>query len=178
MKNNILKNIKLDNEEKIYKDFRKLNAKGFSCQILLTTKRMIIYSHGMFLSRGRKAKQKRMNEIKISTINRVEYYIEYVKNRFWVRLLGLLLLGGVLYAGYLLYMGTIPVPDVIPFQPYIKYITVGVLSFIMLILMFRVRKTLYLSLSIGNSDKVILKFDVNRYNETAIKFIASKIKTN
>ncbi len=178
MKNNILKNIKIDSEEKVYKDFRRLNAKGYSCQILLTTKRIVIYSHGIFMSRGRRAKQKRMNEIKISTISRIEYYIEYIKNRIWVRLLGLLLLGGALYAGYLLYMGRIPVPDIIPFQPYIKYIAVGVVAFITFIMMFRVRKTLYFILTSSANDKTTLKFDVNKYNETAIKYIASKIKTN
>lgn len=178
MKNNILKNIQLDKGEKIYKDFRKLNAKGYSCQILLSTKRMIIYSHGIFLSRGKRAKQKRMNEIAINTIHRLEYYIEYIKNNIWVRLVGFLLFAAALYAGYLLYMGRIPVPASVPFLPYSKYIAVGIVVFITLIMMFRVRKTLYFVISSGANEKTTIKFDVNRYNETAIKYIASKIKPN
>jgi len=108
----------------------------------------------------------------------MEHYIEYVKNRFWVRVLGFLLMAGALYAGYLLYMGTIPVPYIVPFQPYIKYIAVGVVVFITFIMMFRVNKTLYFTVTSGANDKTVLKFDVNKYNETAIKYIASKIKTN
>lgn len=178
MKRNILNNIKLDTGEKIFKDFRKLNAKGYNCQILLTTNRLIVYSYGIFMSRGKRAKQKRMNEISISTIHRVEYYIEYIKNSIWIRLIGFLLFAASLYAGYLLYMGRIPVPSSIPFQPYIKYVAVGVVVFITLIMMFRVRKTLYFTVNSGATDKTTLKFDVNKYNETAIKYIASKIKTN
>ncbi|HPJ23437.1 MAG TPA: hypothetical protein PK113_00860 [Bacillota bacterium] len=178
MKRNILKNIKLDSGEKIFKDFRKLNAKGFSCQILLTTKRIVIYSYGIFMSRGRRAKQKRMNEISLNTIHRLEHYIEYVKNRLWVRLLGLILMLGALYAGYLYYFGDLPRPDVIPYQPYSAYGAVGLIVLIALTMMFRVRKTLYFTINSGANEKTLIKFDVNRYNETAIKYIASKIKSN
>jgi hypothetical protein len=177
MKNNVLKNITLDRGEKIYKDFRKLNAKGYSCQIVLTTKRLIIYSKGLAISRGKKAKQKRMNEIDLNAIHRLEYYIEYVKNNIWVRLIGFLLFVGAIAAGYFLYMGTIPVPASIPFLPYSKYAAAGFLAFIGLIMTFRIRKTLYLVIEAGNG-KTTLKFDVNKYNELAIRYLASKIRPN
>jgi hypothetical protein len=178
MKNNILKNIKLDTKEKIYKDFRKLNAKGYSVQILLTTKRLIIYSRGLALSRGKRTKQKRMNEIDLNAIHRLEYYIEIIKNNIWVRLIGLILFLGSLGVGYALYMGMLPVPSSIPFLPYSKYIAAGVLGFIGLLMMFTKRKTLYLNINAGNSDKTIVKFDVNKYNELAIRYLASKIRPN
>lgn len=177
MKKNILKNITLDNREKIYKDFRRLNAKGFSCQMVLTTKRLIIYSHGLMLSKGRKTKQKRMNEIDLNSINRLEYYIEYLKNNIWVRIIGFLFFIGAIGAGYFLYMGRISVPASIPFQPYIKYIASGFLAIIGMIMMFSIRKTLYLIIEQVNS-KTTLKFDVNKYNETAIRYLASKIRPN
>jgi hypothetical protein len=177
MKKNILKNITLDNREKIYKDFRKLNAKGYSCQIVLTTKRLIIYSKGLAMSRGKKSKQKRMNEIDLNAIHRLEYYIDYVKNNIWVRLIGLLLTVGAIAAGYFLYMGSIPVPASIPFLPYSKYAAVGLVVIIGLIMMFNIRKTLYLIIEAVNS-KTTLKFDVNKYNEVAIRYLASKIRPN
>ncbi len=178
MKRNIIKNIKLDKNEKIYKDFRKLNAKGYSCQVLLTTNRLIIYSHGIFMSKGKRAKQKRMNEIGLSTIHRMEHYIEYIKNKIWVRLIGLILLLGTAYVGYLVYFGQLEVPSIVPYQPYSSYTALGFLAFISLLLMFRIRKTLYFIINSGMNEKTTIKFDVNRYNETAIKYIASKIKTN
>jgi hypothetical protein len=177
MKKNVLKNITLDKREKIYKDFRKLNAKGYSCQIVLTTKRLIIFSNGLAISRGKKSKQKRMNEIDLNAIHRLEYYIDYVKNNIWVKLIGLLLFAGALAAGYFFYMGAIPLPASIPFLPYSKYTAAGVLGIIGLIMMFHIRKTLYLNIEAVNS-KTTLKFDVNKYNELAIRYLASKIRPN
>ena len=177
MKRNILKNITLDRGEKVYKDFRKLNAKGYSCQVLLTTKRLIIYSKGMALSRGRKAKHKKMNEIDLNSIHRLEYYIESIKNRVWVRIIGLLVFAGALYAGYALYMGTISVPTTaLPYQPYTTYAAAGFLGFIGLIMLFRVSKTLYLKINSGANEKTVEKFDVNKYNELAVRYIASKVR--
>ena len=178
MKKNIIKNITLDKGEKVYKDFKKMNAKGYACQILLTTKRLIIYSNGMILSRGRKAKRKRMNEIDINSIHRLEYYIESIKNRVWVRIIGLLVFAGALYAGYALYMGTISVPTTaLPYQPYTTYAAAGFLGFIGLIMLFRVSKTLYLKINSGANEKTVEKFDVNKYNELAVRYIASKVRT-
>lgn len=177
MKNDILKNITLDRGEKVYKDFRKMNAKGYSCQIMLTTKRLIIYSNKMVLSRGKKAKRRRMNEIDLNSIHRMEYYIEYIKNNIWLRLIGFILFLGSLFAGYMLYMGRIPVPDIIPFQPYSKYITVGILVLISLLMMFTVHKTLYLVINSGTNEKTIEKLDVNKYNELAVRYIASKVRS-
>ncbi|XMB71723.1 hypothetical protein RJI07_06315 [Mycoplasmatota bacterium WC30] len=176
MKNNILKNIDLDSGEKIYKDFRKLNAKGYTCQILLTTKRLIIFSSGFALSKGKKAKQKRMNEIDINSIHRFEYYIEYLKNNIWVRLIGFILFAIAIAGGYFLYMGKIAVPASIPFLPYSKYAAVGLVAFIGLLMIFTIRKTLYLNINSGTNDKTVIKFDVKKYNELAIRYLASRIR--
>ena len=175
MKRNILKNIQLDRSEKIYKDFRKLNAKGYACQIVLTTKRLIIYSFGRAMSRGKKAKQKRMNEIDLNSIHRLEYYIEYLKNSIWVRLIGFIIFALALGGGYMLYMGQLSLP--IPYQPYSKYVLAGFVALIGLLMMFKLRKTLYLIISFGQS-KSTYKFDVNKYNELSIRYIASKIRPN
>ncbi|MCK4552218.1 MAG: hypothetical protein KAU02_04810 [Tenericutes bacterium] len=177
MKKNILKNITLDRGEKVYKDFRKINAKGYSCQILLTTKRLIIFSKGMVLSRGKKARHKRMNEIDLNSIHRLEYYIEYIKYNIWVRLIGFLIFAGALFAGYMLYMGKIPVPASIPYLPYTKYAAAGLIALIGVFMMVRVSKTLYLKINSGTNEKTIEKFDVNKYNELTVRYIASKVRT-
>lgn len=178
MKKDILKNIQLDRGEQVFKDFRKMNGKGYSCQILMTTRRLIIYTHGLFMSRGRKAKQKRMNEISLKTVHRFEYYIEYIKNNIWVRLIGFVLFLAALFAGYMLYMGRITIPSsYLPYQPYTKYAAVGLVVLITLLLMFRVRKTLYVNINSGSNEKTTIKLDANKYNEIAIKYIASKVQT-
>ncbi|MBN2540581.1 MAG: hypothetical protein JXB08_03545 [Bacilli bacterium] len=177
MKNNIMKNIQLDRGEKIFKDFRKMNAKGYTCQILMTTRRLVIFSSGR-LTRGKNARVKKMNEISLKAINRTEYYIETVKNNIWVRLIGFLMMLGALYAGYLLYMGRIPVPASIPFQPYIKYVAVGAVVFITLLMMFVGHKTLYFDIyTEGNRKPIINKLNVNKYNEVAIRYLVSKVQT-
>jgi hypothetical protein len=43
--------------------------------------------------------------------------------------------------------------------------------------MFKIRKTLYLIIEAVN-NKTTLKFDVNKYNEVAIRYLASKIRPN
>lgn len=177
MKRNVLKNIQLDANEKVYKVFNKINAKGYACQILLTTKRLVIFSRG-FLLGSRRTKQKRMNEIDLNAIHRLEYYLEYTKNNIWVRLIGFVLFLAALAAGYFLYMGTIPVPASIPFQPASKYVAVGFLVFITFIMMFRVEKTLFVLINAGLNDRTTLKLDVNKYNELAIRYLASKIRPN
>lgn len=178
MKKNVIKNITLDKGERVHKAFKKMNAKGYSCQILLTTRRLIIYSNGMILSRGRKAKRKRMNEIDINSIHRLEYYIESVRNKIWVRLIGFLILIAALAATYVLYMGIYEIPEtILPYQPYTKYAAAGFLGFIGLIMMFRVSKTLYLKINSGANEKTVEKFDVNKYNELAVRYIASKVRT-
>ncbi len=179
MKKNILKNIQIDHGEKVFKDFRQMSAKGYTCQIILTTRRLIIYSYGLFMSRGRRAKQKRMNEISLKTIHRIEYYIEYLKNNIWIRLTGFVLFLAALYSGYLLYMGRITIPEsILPYQPYTKYIAVGIVVFITFIMMFKIHKTLYFNINSGSNERTTLKLNANKYNETAIKYISSKVQTS
>ena len=121
---------------------------------------------------------KRMNEISLKTIHRFEYYIEYIKNNIWVRLIGLLLFLGALFAGYMLYMGQITIPEsYLPYQPYTKYGAVGLIVLITLIMMFRVRKTLYVNINSGANEKTTIKLNVNKYNEIAVKYLASKVQT-
>ena len=178
MKNNILKNITYDKigGEKIVKEFRNLSAKGYLCQMVLTTKRLSIYSKAKVSIKGRKGKRKRMNEIDLNSVHRLEYYIDYERNGIILKLIGFLIFVISLYVGYLLYFGRIALPSSIPFQPYIKYVTTGILALIGLVIVFHVDKTLYLIINSGNNDKTMEKFVVNKYNELAVRYIASKLR--
>jgi len=179
MKNNIMKNIQLDNREKIYKDFRKLNAKGYRCQIVLTTKRLIIYSKSSWKLSGRRLKRKHMNEIDLNSIHRLEYYTDYIKNNIWIRLIGFLVFLAGLAAGYFLFMGRIPVPSFVPAYtlPYAKYAFAGLIALIGLTMLFKTSKTLHLKIE-DRQSTTHERFDVSKYNELAIRYIASKIRPN
>ncbi len=178
MKKNILRNIQLDDNEKLYKEFRKVRGKSNYYEMLLTTRRFIVYSHGIFLDRGRKTKMRKMIEIDIKSIRKLEYGIEKPRKSFLAILIGIVLLIASLALGYAVYMGIIKVPRAFPFQPFSKYIILGLLGIIGLLIMFTTNKTLYLTVVSGLQDKpptLKLEFMVNNYNELAIRYLASKI---
>ncbi|MFA5466978.1 MAG: hypothetical protein WC251_03915, partial [Candidatus Izemoplasmatales bacterium] len=80
MKNNIQKNVTLDPNEKVLKDFPKLRAKSSFAQIMLTTKRLIIYTFGVASNKGRRVRRKMMHETDLRAVNQFEYYIDYSRN--------------------------------------------------------------------------------------------------
>ncbi|MBN2505015.1 MAG: hypothetical protein JXB20_06715 [Bacilli bacterium] len=174
MKNNILRNVTLDANEKIYKDFRKLKAKRDFCQIMLTTKRLIIYTNGVSLSRGRKVKRKVMNETDLHAIHNFEYYIEYTKNRVWLRILGFLLFAAALAGAYVNYAGLYAFP-VYPYSEIGNYVALGLIGIIGLLFLLRTHKTLYVKIKSGLNDISTLQLQVNKYNELAIRYLGSKI---
>ncbi len=171
MKNNILKNTLLDNNEKIYHNFRKIKGKGYFCQILLTTKRIIFLSKGRFMSNGKKVQRKGMNEIDLNTIHHIEYYIEYLRLNIFVRIFGAIIaLAGIALA----VLPYTPYDDIIPAIPYQLYIGIAFVLVAML-LIFLKRKTLYLKIVCGLNDRIVYQFVANKYNERAISYLAGKI---
>lgn len=174
MKNNILKNVTLDANEKIYKDFLKLKAKRRFCQIMLTTKRLIIYSYGLSLSGGRKVKRKMMTETDLHAIHQFEYYIDSQKNRFLVRLIGFLLFAAGIAGAYVQYANIYQFPTY-PYSDIGNYVGMGLIALIGLALWLKVRKTLSVKIKSGLNDISTLSLAANKYNELAIRYIASKI---
>ncbi len=174
MKNNILRNVTLDANEKIYKDFQKLKAKRDFCQIMLTTKRLIIYTNGTSLSKGRKVKRKMMNETDLHAIHNFEYYIEYTKNPVWLRILGFILFVAAVGGAYVNYAQLYTFPSY-PYSDIGNYVALGLIGIIGLSLLFRTRKTLYAKIKSGLNDISILALQANKYNELAVRYLGSKI---
>ncbi|MBU1145631.1 MAG: hypothetical protein KJ971_07230 [Firmicutes bacterium] len=177
MKNNITRNITLDKNEKILKNFKGLKAKGCLAQFLLTDRRLVLLTYGLSLTRGRKTKQRKMNEIELKSIHRFEYYVEYINHRFLLRLLGLLIFLGSAYAVYLIYAGQLTIPEY-PYSYYLNYAGAGLLMLIGLSFMFKVKKTLHLKIKSGLEEKTSLALKANKYNELALRYLASKIHLN
>lgn len=173
MKNNVLKNVIIDSSEKVYKDFPKLSGKDFFCQIVLTTKRLIIYTYGNMTAKGRKVKKRGMNEIDLKSITHIEYYLEYVKHALWVRILGFVLALASLALAYVIYAQIITIP-VYPYSSILNYVAAGLILVISLIMMFKVQKTLYFIVKSGLNDTTRLSLKANKYNELALKYLASK----
>jgi hypothetical protein len=174
MKNNILKNVTLDSNEKIMKDFRNLKAKRRFCQIMLTTKRLIIYSMGPSLSEGRKIKRRKMSETDLNAIHQFEYYIDYSRNRFWIRLIGFLLVIAALGGAYILYR-QLWTPPAYPYSAIGNWVILGLVAIFGLSLWLKVSKTLFIRIKSDLYEVTTLVLKVNKYNELTAKYLASKI---
>jgi len=173
MKNNIKRNVIIGPNEEVYKEFPKLKARDYLCQIIITSKRLIIYTYGKFTSNKRKIKIRGMNEVERKSITNLEYYLEYKKNNFWVRFIGLLfIIASVLFAyGY--YAALLNIPAY-PYDNYLNYAVSGFILLIGLVMVFKIKKTLYLKAVSGFNNLVELELKPTKYNELALKYIASK----
>lgn len=173
MKNKIKRNVIFSQNEEVYKEFPKLKARDYLCQIIITNKRLIIYTYGKFINNKRKVKIRGMNEVERKSISNLEYFLEYKKNNFWVRFIGLIFIiaAGLLAYGY--YKSLLALP-VLPFENIIYYALSGLILIIGLILVFRVKKTLYFKAVSGFNNLVELELKATKYNELALKYIASK----
>lgn len=173
----MIRNVTLDVNEKILKDFRKLKAKRRFCQIMLTTKRLVVYTYGISLSRGRRVKRKMMNETDLHSIHKFEYYIDYQKNRIWARILGFVLFLAALGGAYVNYANLFAFPTY-PYSDIGNYAALGLIGLIGLILWLRTGKTLYVKIKSGLNEVSTLALEANNYNELAVKYLGSKIHLN
>ncbi len=174
MKNSVLKNVIIDSGEKVYKDFPKLSGKDFFCQIVLTTKRLIIYTYGNMIAKGRKVKKRGMNEIELKSITHLEYYLEYVKHALWVRILGFVLVLASFGLAYAIYASLLTIPAY-PYSSILNYVGAGLILLIGLFMVFKIQKTLYFQVKSGLNDTTRLALKANKYNELALKYLASKL---
>ncbi len=175
MKNNVIRNVTLDVNEKILKDFRRLKAKRRFCQIMLTTKRLIIYTDGMSLSRGRRVKRKMMNETDLHSIHQFEYYIDFQKHRIWARILGFVLFLAAIGGAYVNFANILIAFPVYPYSEIGNYAALGLIAIIGLIMWLRVGKTLYVKIKSGLNDVSTLALEANKYNELTARYLGSKI---
>jgi hypothetical protein len=173
MKNDIKKNVLLSPDEEIYKEFPKLKGRDYFCQVILTTKRLIIYTHGNMITQSRTTKKRGMQEIELKSINHLEYFLEYNKNSFAVRLIGFILFIGSIIFGYGIFRNLISIPAY-QYDYIINYTAAGFFMLIGLYMMFRVRKVLHFKVLSGFSIPTELKLKPTKYNELALKYLASK----
>jgi hypothetical protein len=174
MKDNVLKNIIIDSGEKVYKDFPKLKGKDYLIQIVLTTKRLIFYTYGNFINKGKKIRKRGMNEIELKSITHVEYYVEYIRHALWVRLLGFILAIGSIGLAYAIYASLVAIPAY-PYSGILNYVGAGLILLVALIMMFKVSKTLYFQVKSGLNDTTRIKLHATKYNELTMKYLASKM---
>jgi len=176
MKNDIKKNIIIANGEEIIKEFPKLKGLGFFCQVILTTKRLIIYTQSTASNRNRKVKKRGMNEIELKSISHSEYYIEFIKNSFFVRFIGFVFFIGAFILAWGVYKNLLAFLPGLGTSTYniIYYVFSGLLLILGLILMFKIRKILFFKIISGFNIETELELKPTTYNELSVKFIASK----
>lgn len=173
MKNNINKNIMIANDEEVYKEFPKLKGRGYFCQVVITTKRLIIYTQGNSMSSNRKIKKRGMNEIELKSVTNTEYYLQYIKNSFFVRLIGFVFLIGSLILGYGIYQELLDIPAY-QYSEIINYVVLGIVFLLGILLMFYIKKILFFRVVSGFNIITELELQPTKYNELALKYIASK----
>jgi len=178
MRNNIVRNVVLQKGETVQKDFKNLKAIGTYCAMMLTTKRLIVYTFGPDMERGKRIRRRKMDEIELRSIHRFEYYLDYHRVNAFVRVLGLIFFIAGAGAGYLNYTQALtaylPIVGTLPYW----YYAFGAAAFLVIIglaMMFKNKKYLVLKVKSGLDDKLSLRFTPEKQNEEALRFIAGKI---
>jgi len=179
MKKNIQHNVILQKNETIQKNFKDLKAKNKLCSMMLTNKRLIIYTFGREIEKGKKVKRRVMNELDIRSIHRFEYYLEYPHGDGLKKFIGFLLViifGALAYGNYSgLLVTYLPIA-----AAYILYIYIASAFFIVvgLLLFLANRSSLTLKIKSGLEEKTSIRFFPTKRNEESLKYIAGKIHTD
>jgi hypothetical protein len=176
VKNNIARNVVLQKGETVQKDFKTLKAIGTYCAMMLTTRRLIVYTFGPDTERGRRIRRRKMDEIDLRSIHRFEYYLDYHRVNIVVRLLGLIFFFAGATAAYMNYTRQLEtyIPAVAPYWYYV-FGGAALLAIVGLTLMFKNKKVLFLKIRSGMDDKLALRFTPDKVNEDALRYIAGKI---
>ena len=109
----------------------------------------------------------------MNSISHSEYYLEYIKNSFLVKLIGFIFAIGALILAYGIYQQLITVP-VYQYSGILNYVILGLVFIIGLVLMFRIKKILYFKVLSGFNVGTELELKPTKYNELALKYLASK----
>jgi hypothetical protein len=176
VKNNIARNVVLQKGESVQKNFRNLKAIGTYCEMMLTTRRLIVYTFGPDVERGRRIRRRKMDEIDLRSIHRFEYYLDYHRVNALVRIFGLLFFLAGAAVAYMNYTHGLDAYVAIP-GTYWYYVFGGAALFVVIgiVMMFKNKKQLVLKIKSGLDDKLSLRFTADKTNEDALRFIAGKI---
>lgn len=173
-----MRNVNLDRGENIQKEFKNLKVKNKICSMLLTDRRLIIYTFGPELIKGRHVKRRVMNEIDLKSIHRFEYFYEFQTRSVLTRFIAFIvfLIGAALAYGTFSGLIARLIPAAAGYTVFI-YVFAGLLAAIGLSILFAVDKKLVLQIRSGMEEKTDLLFYPNKANEFAIRFIAGRIHT-
>jgi hypothetical protein len=176
LKNKLIRNVNLETNETILKEFRNMPARNKFCAMLVTNRRLIVYTYGRELVKGRHVKRRMMNEIDLHSIHRFEYFYEFIPFRLFFRLIGLLLFLGGFFVGIATGIGfmSINIPGVV-MQFWYPIAAGAFVAFLGLYLMFHSKKSLYLKVKSGMNEVTAIEFLAKKFNEDALKFIAGRI---
>lgn len=176
VKNKITRNVNLDRGEVIQKEFKNLKVKNKVCSMLLTDRRLVVYTFGPELVKGRRVKRRVMNEIDLKSIHRFEYYYEFQNRSVLARVIGFIAFVIAAVLAYGTYSGLVfqYIPSVATYGIYL-YVAAALLAAIGLSVVFATDKKLVLQIRSGMEEKTDLLFYPNKANEFAIRFIAGRI---
>jgi hypothetical protein len=176
VKNKITRNVTLNRGEVIQKEFKNLKVKNKICSILVTDKRLIIYTFGRELVKGRKVKRQIMNEIDLNSIHRFEYFYEFQSRPLLLRIFGFLLFVVGAFLAYANYSGTaVAYFPVLATYTYYVYGGAALLVIVGLVTIFSTDKLLKMQIRSGMEEKTDLIFFADKYNELALRYIAGRI---
>jgi hypothetical protein len=176
VKNKITRNVNLDRGEVIQKEFKNLKVKNKVCSMLLTDRRLIVYTFGPELVKGRRVKRRIMNEIDLKSIHRFEYFYEFQNRSVVARVIGFIAFVIAAVVAYSTYSGLAVryFPSASPYGIYL-YGAALFLAVVGLSVVFATDKKLVLQIRSGMEEKTDLLFYPNKANEFAIRFIAGRI---
>ena len=172
MKNNVRQNILIGNDEEIYKEFPKLKGIDYFCQVVITNKRLIIYTQKNSAKSSTKVKKRSMIEIELKSISYSEYSLES-KKPFIINLIGFILAIGAVILAYGIYKQIITVP-VYQYSEILNFVSLGLVFMIGLVLLLRIKSFLKLKVISGFNITTELKLKPTKYNDLALKYLASK----
>ncbi|MDD3126337.1 MAG: hypothetical protein WC479_02425 [Candidatus Izemoplasmatales bacterium] len=176
MKNKITRNITLNRGEVIQKEFKNLKVKNKICSMLVTDKRLIIYTFGRELVKGRKVRRQMMNEIDLNSIHRFEYFYEFHNRPLLLRIFGFLLFAAGAFLAYANYSGTAAsLYPIIASYTYYVYGGAALIVIIGLVTLFSTDKVLIMHIRSGMEEKTDLIFSADKFNELALRYIAGRI---
>ncbi len=176
MRNNVAKNVILEKGESIQREFINMPMKGRNGSILVTNKRLVIYTRGLARVRGKTVRRMMMNEIDLASIHRFEYFYDARHVHWFFQLIGLafILAGigfiGVIYLGYL----TITIPGLVMqwYYPYVVGFIAVLLGFIFLT---ATTRALSMVIKSGTTEETKLEFYPRESNEKALRYIAGRV---
>ncbi|MCK7487896.1 MAG: hypothetical protein MZU97_22210 [Bacillus subtilis] len=124
MKNKLIRNVNLEKSETLLREFRNMPSKSRLCSMLVTNHRLIVYTYGRELVKGRYVRRQAMNEIELKfAFIGTNIFTNPSISKSLFRFFGLLLFLGGAFLAVANYMGalTVTIPGFVVewYYPYV-----------------------------------------------------------